>query len=271
MKSLRVLLMANGVFSVVAGLITILFAAGLADYMSISTLTLLVVGLGTTIFGTAVLWETRRAEVRLGFGLLVIAADVSWVVGAVVLVAIPGTMLNKWLLVSVSLVVALFATLQSRGVVRASEERPRRLVAEVSIAAAPDIVWGLLTDLESFAGWNPFMIEASGRVVVGSGLKVRMQQPQGSAMTFNPTVTEVREPERFEWLGSLMVAGLFDGRHRFELEPTPAGTHLVQSEEFTGLLVPLLWRSLDSKTRAGFEAMNEGLKTRAEGSVRNSI
>jgi len=68
----------------------------------------------------------------------------------------------------------------------------------------------------------------------------------------------------FEWLGRLVLPGLFDGRHRFELVPDGDGTRLVHTERFTGLLVPLLKKSLDTKTIAGFRAMNTALKARAE-------
>jgi hypothetical protein len=39
---------------------------------------------------------------------------------------------------------------------------------------------------------------------------------------------------------------------------------LVHREEFRGILVPLLWGSLEVKTKKGFEAMNLALKQRAE-------
>jgi hypothetical protein len=38
----------------------------------------------------------------------------------------------------------------------------------------------------------------------------------------------------------------------------------VHGESFRGLLVPLLRKNLDGPTRAGFTAMNEALKQRAE-------
>lgn len=145
-----------------------------------------------------------------------------------------------------------------------SDRKPFEIVTEVEIGASPQTVWDQLTDVESFASWNPFMIEASGVAETGSRLIVRMHPPGGSAMTFKPTVIEASAPTRFEWLGSLFVRGLFDGRHRFELEQTHFGTRLVQSEQFSGLLVPLFRRSLDRKTRAGFEAMNAALKDRVE-------
>ncbi len=83
-------------------------------------------------------------------------------------------------------------------------------------------------------------------------------------MTFRPTVTEVEPGRVFEWLGRLGVRGLFDGRHRFELQPTDTGTRFVQSEEFTGVLVRFLRKMLDTQTVEGFHAMNSALKVRAE-------
>jgi hypothetical protein len=84
-------------------------------------------------------------------------------------------------------------------------------------------------------------------------------------MTIKPAVTAVEPAKTFEWLGHLLVRGLFDGRHRFDLEATPAGgTRLVHGEKFSGVLVRFLRKSLDTQTQAGFKAMNAALKTRAE-------
>ena len=140
-----------------------------------------------------------------------------------------------------------------------------QLHTTVTIDAAPDIVWAVLTDLDAYAEWNPFVVEAAGRVAVGERLANRLQPPGGKAMTFKPTVTEA-DPERtFEWLGRLGIPGIFDGRHRFEMHPTAdGGTRLDHSEQFTGLLVRPMRKSLDTTTKAGFEAMNSALKARAE-------
>jgi hypothetical protein len=84
-------------------------------------------------------------------------------------------------------------------------------------------------------------------------------------MTFKPTVTAVETAQTFEWLGRLVLPGIFDGRHRFDLEATPTGgTRLEHSEHFNGPLVRFLRKSLDTQTHQGFQAMNQALKTRAE-------
>jgi hypothetical protein len=59
--------------------------------------------------------------------------------------------------------------------------------------------------------------------------------------------------------------GLFDGEHIFTIEPLGTGrVRFTQRETFTGLLVPLLARMLDTGTQHGFEEMNKALKARAE-------
>lgn len=145
------------------------------------------------------------------------------------------------------------------------------LHTEITIDAPTDVVWDVLTDLDSYSEWNPFVVESSGRVVVGERLVNRLRPPGGRAMTFKPTVTEVEPDRTFEWLGRLGLPGLFDGRHRFELTPTATGgTTFSHSEEFDGLLVRAMRSSLDSNTRAGFEAMNGALKERAEARAANA-
>lgn len=138
------------------------------------------------------------------------------------------------------------------------------LHTEIEIDAPPARVWEVLTDLADYPAWNPFITSSAGTVAVGERLVNRLEPPGGKPLTFKPTVTEVEEGKALEWLGRLGVPGLFDGRHRFELAPHGAGTRLVHAERFTGLLVPLFRSSLDNGTRAGFRAMNEALKARAE-------
>ena len=142
------------------------------------------------------------------------------------------------------------------------------ITTTIDIAADPATVWATLTDLESWSRWNPFITSSAGEVAVDARLVNRMEPEGGRAMTFRPTVTEVKPQRVFEWLGHLAVPGLFDGRHRFELVPLDDGsTRLVHGERFSGLLVRPMRRSLDGGTVASFEAMNRALKTEAEARV----
>ena len=140
-----------------------------------------------------------------------------------------------------------------------------QLHTEIEIDASPEIVWNILTQLELYSDWNPFIVSAEGDVAVGERLTNRIVPPGGKAMTFKPTITAADDNERLEWLGRLGFPGIFDGRHRFELHATSnGGTHLVHTEHIRGLLVRLVRSSLDTGTLRGFEAMNAALKSRAE-------
>ena len=143
----------------------------------------------------------------------------------------------------------------------------KQINTEIEIAAAPAVVWEILTELDEFENWNPFVVEANGDVVVGEKLVVSIQPPGKKAQTFRPTVTVVDPERKFEWLGKLGVSGVFDGRHQYILEPSGDGTKFIQREEFTGILAGLLIRMIGAATREGFEAMNYALKDRAEATV----
>ena len=93
----------------------------------------------------------------------------------------------------------------------------RQINSEIEIAAAPAIVWDLLTDLDQHENWDPFIVSANGEAAVGSKLTVSIQLPGKKAQTFRPTVTVVEPGQKFEWLGVLGIKGLFDGRHQFVL------------------------------------------------------
>lgn len=140
------------------------------------------------------------------------------------------------------------------------------LRAEIEIDADPDTVWAVLTDFEAYPDWNPFINPIEGDQTLGSKLLVRLQPPEGRGITMKPVVTVAEPGKAFGWLGRLGgVPHLFDGAHRFELEPIDGGrrTRFVQSERFQGMLLPLVRRSILPPTLHGFEAMNEALAERA--------
>jgi hypothetical protein len=141
----------------------------------------------------------------------------------------------------------------------------KELRSEIEIQASAERVWQLLTDFLSFPQWNPFIRKASGNLRVGERLEVNIQPSGASGMTFRPTVLKAEPNRELRWLGHLLISGLFDGEHSFTIEPLgESRVRFIQREVFTGLLVPLFARGLDTDTRRGFEEMNQALKARAE-------
>ena len=131
-----------------------------------------------------------------------------------------------------------------------------RVIAQtVAIEASPDQVWKALVG--DHAGWDPHIESISGEIQAGEKLAVRFR----NGMTFKPTVTVAEPGVALEWLGRLGVPGLFDGRHRWDLESMGDRTRVTQSEEFTGVLVPMMGRVV-TKADAGFAASNAALSDR---------
>jgi len=64
------------------------------------------------------------------------------------------------------------------------------------------------------------------------------------------------------WTGG-MPLGLFKGVRTFTLTPAGDGTRFAMREEFTGPVLPLIWRSMRNLGPA-FAQFAHGLKARAE-------
>ena len=131
--------------------------------------------------------------------------------------------------------------------------------SETLIHATPDRVWSVLVDFAAHAEWDPFLVAIDGAAREGERLGVTFH----NGWTMRPTVTRVDPGKSLEWFGKLAFGGLFDGRHRFDLIEEDGGTRLVQSEEFTGVLVPLTGRMI-ADTEQQFGRLNDALRARVE-------
>jgi hypothetical protein len=141
----------------------------------------------------------------------------------------------------------------------------KELRTEIEILASAERVWELLTGFAGFPRWNPFIRWVKGDIKVGALLEVMLQPSGTRGMIFRPTILAIEPGRELRWIGHLLVPGLFDGEHTFTIEPLGADhVRFIQSERFTGLLVPVFSRGLDTDTRRGFEDMNRALKELAE-------
>ena len=125
----------------------------------------------------------------------------------------------------------------------------KQLTSQIDIDASAEQVWRVLTDLGSYAQWNPFITHAQGTAEPGTRLSLRMQPVGARGVTLRPTVIEASPGRRLRWLGRFGVPGLFDAEHIFTITSLDrGGVRLAQDEQFRGLLVPLLAGSLDRHT-----------------------
>lgn len=136
---------------------------------------------------------------------------------------------------------------------------------EVLINATPQKVWAILANFDNYSSWNPFLQSVKGELKVGCKLTVTIKQSEAKGTTFKPTVLTVEPARQLSWLGRLLIPGIFDGEHKFELfDNHNRTTTFRQSEKFSGILVSLFKKQLNSNTAAGFGAMNKKLKDLVE-------
>ena len=65
---------------------------------------------------------------------------------------------------------------------------PIEISAEVQIAAPPERVWAVLTDLSSYRQWHPVFVSVNGELAAGSKLTITTTHPT-TGRTMNAKVT----------------------------------------------------------------------------------
>lgn len=143
-----------------------------------------------------------------------------------------------------------------------------QLHTQIRIQATPQQVWTVFSDFETYPQWNPFIKKVKGTMKPGGKLDIRLEQPGSKGMNIAPNLLAFEPGKELRWIGHLLVPGIFDGEHCFELHDNGDGsTTFIQRENFKGILLPFLKKMLNTQTRAGFELMNQALKARVEGLV----
>ena len=132
--------------------------------------------------------------------------------------------------------------------------------AAATIAAPPERVWEILTDAPAYSEWESGVQRVEGRIAPGEKIKVVSEANPGRA--FPVKVTGFEPGRSMVWSGG-MPLGLFKGVRTFTLTPEDGGTRFTMREEYTGPLLPLIWRSMPD-LGPSFEQFAGGLKAKAE-------
>ena len=161
----------------------------------------------------------------------------------------------------------LFASLASNQVLA-----ERQIQSQIKINASPEHVWSVLIDFKNYPQWSKFITtigmqsKSASLPEVGKKLQVFIVPPNEDGMKFNPKIIKLSQTEELRWKGNVGgMSFLFAGEHYFQLASTEDnGTILTHGEDFSGLMLPLLWGKISKNTPAGFIEFNESIKHRAE-------
>jgi uncharacterized protein YndB with AHSA1/START domain len=134
--------------------------------------------------------------------------------------------------------------------------------AEAEIAADPETVWDVLTDLEGWPSWNPDV----SAVALEGGLRegATFRWKAGRA-TITSTIRKVERPSLIGWTGK--TAGI-EAIHVWRLEPRNGSTLVRTEESWQGLLVRVIRgpmrKSLQKAVAGGLEHLKAESERRAE-------
>ena len=130
-----------------------------------------------------------------------------------------------------------------------------------TIDASPDRVWGVLADTASWPDWDSGVVRVEGELRQGERIKVVSELNPKRA--YPVKVGELQPGRGMTWIGG-MPLGLFRGMRRYTLTPEGEGrTRFEMREEFSGPLLPLIWRSMPDMNDS-FRQFASGLKERVE-------
>lgn len=130
----------------------------------------------------------------------------------------------------------------------------------ITIQSSPDAIWAILTDGANWPNWNSTIDKVEGNIAPGEKITVYSKVNPGRA--FPLKVSEFVPGQRMIWSGG-MPLGLFKGQRTYTLTPKAGGVEFAMREEFTGLMAPLITKSIPD-LQPSFEAFAADLKRRAE-------
>ncbi len=139
-----------------------------------------------------------------------------------------------------------------------------RVEVTVGISAPPEVVWAVLSQVESWPEWTASItsVRRSGPDPLQVGSRVRIKQPRFPATVW--TVTDLAEGERFTWAATSPGVNT---RASHRVVGTAEGSRATLSIDQAGVLGRLVGRLYGGLTRRYVAMEAAGLKQRSESSA----
>ncbi|MFI1916687.1 SRPBCC family protein [Nocardia sp. NPDC020380] len=135
----------------------------------------------------------------------------------------------------------------------------------VEIEAPAELVWQVLTDVDNYGEWNPFVPECKTTLEPGSpiDMQVRLGGPKPRAQQeFIRTHTPGKE---FSYAMKPMPLGLLRSERSHTVTPLGDGRARYDSHfQLEGPLSPVVGGLMGAALRKGFQGMTDGVKERSE-------
>lgn len=129
-----------------------------------------------------------------------------------------------------------------------------------TVDASPTQVWEVLLAGE-YEQWDSGVQRLEGRIAEGEKIKVWSEVSPDRAFPVRVSLDE--SARTMTWTGGMPIPGLFRGVRTFRVRPHGQGSTFTMREEFSGLLLGPIFRSMPD-LQPSFDQFASGLKARAE-------
>ncbi len=140
-----------------------------------------------------------------------------------------------------------------------------RIVHTFDVAAPAATVWSVVTDLDRYPEWNPFVVACRSTLAIGSPIVMRVRVLPFVAQPQRETIFE-HEPGRLlrYGLAPLPLGALASSRAHEIAAVAEERARYVSRFALDGWLAPVVAGLLGRRLAAGFAAMSAALVARAE-------
>lgn len=132
------------------------------------------------------------------------------------------------------------------------------------IDAPRETVWSVITDLDKYPDWNPFMVECQSSLEEGAPIHMKVRVLPGINQPQKETIRQIEHARRFSYGIRLPLNALHSDRYHYLEALADGTTHYVSRFELGGWISPLVKLLLGSRLRKGFTHMTDALAERAE-------
>lgn len=141
----------------------------------------------------------------------------------------------------------------------------------IGVQAPAEAIWTVISDIARWSEWNPIYPKAEGALRIGATLTLELALDGRKPQVIRPVILDWIPNEQIHWrLTALM--GLVRTTRYLEIEALADNACIFANGElFEGPLGPTAARRMEGAIRAGFRAMGEAVKVRAEAAWRDGL
>jgi hypothetical protein len=139
-----------------------------------------------------------------------------------------------------------------------NRDAPVVAATDLVIAASPDTVWDVITDIERWPSWNPAVRSMSFSGDVEEGAQFRWK---AGPATISSTIRRIERPRLIGWTGQTFG---IDAMHVYRLEPRDGKTLVTTEESYDGLLARVFRGPVEKMLTKSLDAGLGHLKVEAE-------